>query len=343
MADPVYLEVKVSGTGLVESGVVSLALLEEELDHAAQVTVELSPDDAVADVIASLTFGAPFSVELGKGTSPTRTVSCTLTETEDELDSGGRWHMVVRGVDDMVKLKQKVQSQLLEVSPQAALQQLIADQGLTASLSGIEAWTQPLLQNNESSASFIRKLAEDFRYTATLDGTTLRLGRTPDSTTVNIGPDDGLERVRVRRSLADIPSKVTVMGYDWKGTQAAVTGQAASGDQLNISGGTTAAALVQQTWGEVELLVESERLLQAGDADALARGTLQRKADRFIDGVIECLGQPDARPGRTLVIANLGAVDGTYRIRATRHQLDAVSGYRTTIWFYSDSLPPVSA
>lgn len=343
MAGPVYLEVNVSGTALVQSGVVNMAVLEEELDHAAQVTVELSPDEAASSLVSALTFGATLSVEVGVDGSPTRTVSCKLTETEDELDSGGRWRMTIRGVDDLVKLKQKVQSQLLEVSPQAAMQQLISDHGLSASLSGIEAWTQPLLQHNESDASFIRRLSQDFRYTATLDGTTLRLGRTLDSTKVEIGPEDGLERIRVRRSLADIPSQVTVVGYDWKGTQAAVTGQAASGDLLNISGGTTAAALVQQTWGQVNLLIEAERLLQAGDATALAKGALQSRADRFLDGVVECLGQPDARPGRLLVISGLGAVDGTYRIRATRHQLDAVSGYRTTIWFYSDSAPPGGA
>ena len=189
----------------------------------------------------------------------------------------------------------------------------------------------------------MRKLASDFRYTISLEGTTLRGGRALDSTTVSLGADSDLIRLRIKRSLADIPSEVTVVGYDWKGTQAAVQGQATASDLLTTSGGKTASALVAEVWGAVPLLVESERLLEEGDASALARGLLQTRADRFIDGEVECLGTPDARPGRLLVLTDLGSASGTYRIRATRHQLDPAAGYKTTIWFYSDSLPSESA
>lgn len=342
MSGQSYIEVTVGGTTLVGGGLTSGVILEEELDSAAMVSVDLVPDPSDASKLAGVKVGATVTVALGTGASPTRTIACTLVETEDELDSEGRWTSRFRAVDALVKLKNLRQSRLLEVSPQAVISQVASDHGLSAQATGIEAFTQPILQDNRSDAGLLHRLSTDFGYRASLDGTSLRIGRSVDTTSVTVTAADQVGRIRVRRAIADIPSQVKVIGYDWKSTQAAVVGVATGSDLANRSGGTTATALVEQAWGTVTLLVESERLLEAGDAAALARGTLQRVCDGLVQGTLECNGRPDARPGRPVVIQGFGAVSGTYRIRATRHRLDASQGYRTEIEFDSDSVPSAS-
>lgn len=339
MAEGVFMDIEIDGTAMVAAGWAISVILEEDLDATSTVTARFVVDPDNVGVIRGLDFGDTVTVKLGDGDAVKRTITTTLVELNDEIDAAGGWSVSIRACDDLAKLKNKSQSKLHEGGLSALLSAIAGDHGLSAQPKGLASTTQPILQNNLSNAELLRRVAKAYRYTTTLDAKNLIFGGALDSTTVAVGVEDRLTRLSVRRSLLGIPTEVKVLGWDWKTNQATVTGQAAASQLAKISGGRDAATLVSQTWGTVTWTVEAEKVLVEGDATALATGVLRDAAERFLTGSLECLGQPDAKPGRTLTINDFAFANGSYRINATVHSVDPDQGYRTVIDFYSDSMP----
>ncbi len=334
----VYLDVVSGGTKLVTDGHALSVVLEEELDAASQVTLQLWPTAANQAMVDGFDFGDALTVELGEDGAPKRTVECTIVDLEHRFDPESGWVLVIRALDALVKLKHTWSTKVWEGSPKTVVEGIAGELGWSAQVQGVSTTAGVWLQNNKSHAEMLRLLGGKLRYVMTLDGTTFRYGRKVDTTTATVDIDDGVTDARVRRSVLDIPTKVTVRGYDWK-TNGATVQYSDTGTALaKTSGGTAAPACVQQTFGTVEEIADTDFTLTAADAQTVAEAIFQDRADRFVEGEVECFGKPDARPGRLLSLTNFNHITGTYRIRATRHMHQGMQ-YRTHITFFSDSKP----
>ncbi|MDP2313223.1 MAG: hypothetical protein Q8P41_09985 [Pseudomonadota bacterium] len=338
MAGSVSIEVDVAGTKLVASGTVFQVTLSERLDAAAELIVALQEDGDAASVINALTFGATATVQLLSGTSPVRTVACTLMEIQNTFDPVDGWTVQIRAVDALVKLKNKYRTKLWEASPSAIVNTIVGEYGWSAVLQGLGSDVRLTLQDNISDAEMLRLIAEENGCTMVLDGTQLRFGHALDTTKVTLTEADLISAISVTRTAQDIPTQVDVVDKA-PSSDTVVQGTATTSDLQDISSGTTACAVVQATWGAVLLPQESAKVDTATEAKAKATAILQRRAEQFLRGTLTCLGQPTARPGRLLTITEFGRFNGTYRIAATTHAYGADAGYLTTIDFYSDSTP----
>ena len=337
-ANNAWMELTVGGRMLVDGGCLVALMLEEELNTAALVTLEIELQQATRSLISTLQMGTAMVLELGEGDATLRSLDFTLVELQHRMTVEG-WRLTARGVDKLVTLKHRRQTRVWEVSASAVVQELAGNHGLSAQLQGVAPTTEVLVQNNLSSAEMLARLARQYNYVGQLDGSTLLYGRNIDSTSVTVDLSDGVRDLEIHQSMLGIPTKVEVWGYDWKQQQAAVQGTATAADLQSFSAGATGSALVQKTYGEVKLLVESNEPLTPGDARELAVGLLQQRTERFLEGSLSCDGEPSARPGRSLTLTGFEDLNGSYRIRATRHELRGADPYRTFIEFFSDGQP----
>jgi phage protein D len=121
----------------------------------------------------------------------------------------------------------------------------------------------------------------------------------------------------------------------------AVEGEAKASDLQCISGGDTGAKLAEDEYGALVHEIDNSKMNSTSKAKAFAKAELQRRANTFLTGSVQCTGIPDAVSGAKLTIEGAGwPLSGDFVIKETTHTLEPGSGYRTTISFYSDSLPP---
>jgi len=337
VSGPTFMEIVISGKKLYNDGLMVSAVLEEEVDTAAELHVQLVSDSEGSALGGGLKFGTSVSVQLAAEGSTQRTVSMKVVEIEDGWDPDMGYYCGFRALDDLVKLKHKVQTKLWKVPPKSIVSAIAGEAGFGSAIQGVDGGQAETVQNNQSNAEMLRRIARDGGYKMTLDSGKLRFGIKLDSAKVSLTPDDRVYRVAIRRNITDIPSKVKVFGWDWKKQKKVVKGEASGGQMGKTSGGKSGPDLAKKVYGEILWPVEAEKVMTDGDAKALARGLLQGRADQLVSGEVECMGLPGARPGKLLELKKFGNSSGTYRIARTSHRWDAASGYVTSIGVYSDS------
>jgi phage protein D len=58
---------------------------------------------------------------------------------------------------------------------------------------------------------------------------------------------------------------------------------------------------------------------------------LKRRNQTLIEGTLECIGDPELRPGMTVNIEKVGErFSGTYYVKSAKHSISE-SGYKTTL------------
>ena len=337
MSGPTFLEVTVQGKKLVFEGIMISAVLREEVDTAAELHVRLVCDGEGAKLSDKLKFGDAVKVTLHAEGKVERTVKMKLVELEDGWEPSVGVIAGFRAVDDLIKLKHVVQTKLWKVTPKSIVESIARDCGFTPVVQGVDGGANEVVQNNQSHAEMLQRIARDGGYKLTLDEKKLRFGVKIDSKKLSLSPDDRVYSVNIRRNITNIPTKVRVFGWDWRKQTKVVRGEASGSDLGKTSGGKSGPELAKKVYGEILWRVEAEKVLKETDAKSLARGLLQGRSDMLVSGEVECMGLPAARPGRLLQLKKFGSSSGTYRISRTVHRWSSRSGYVTTMGLYSDS------
>lgn len=318
------------------------AELRESLDALDALTLTLVVPQNPGEVTGLAKPGSSFVVRLGQG-DERREVHGSIVEVSHSRGVSAPWTLTFSGLDRLHELTRKRAKKVRQGSDASVVQQIASECGLRPEIEDVNATGDYTLQLNEDYASFLLRVARANDYIVRIeDHDTLRFSRrlsAYQAANVSLRWGEDIEQIELSACVRDVVSEVKVRG--WNPLQGEwVSGSASAADLAKFSGGSTGPELARAAFGEWVLEVDNAKVSSSSKAKAMAKVELQRRANSFVSGTVECPGLPGAVSGARLSIANAGKpLSGDFVIGETMHALTPDAGYRTTIRFFSDSLP----
>lgn len=265
-------------------------------------------------------------------------LSGVVIEVGLEKNAVGSVTLIIRGIDQLHKLKRSWASKAYEGKHSDAVEAAVKAAGASAAPEGVSGTATTIIQANVSAAQFVRSLAKANNYAIKFADNKVQFMRRGGGAKVKVDWGD-MNSFKVNHSLDGIVSEVKVVGYDHvKG--ALVSGTAAAGDATKISGGSSGPELVSSKLGAAKFAIDNSNVTNTSEADALAKAELQRRADRFVRGSFVTVLTPLAHSGDTLTIENAPwPIAGNFLIEEVVHSYISGGRPQTRIFFSSDSLP----
>ena len=245
--------------------------------------------------------------------------------------------ITVRAYDPSFRLHRvHARRSFLNMTDSDIARKLAQEAGLTVGT--IDATTtvhEYIYQNNESNYDFLRERALLLGYDFFCEDDKLNFMRpfqtTGAATTLEYGY--GLRRFRVRTSLFEPASEVTVRGWDVKQKQD-IVGRASTKRGLPpLASRGDGAQTAQSSYGYDAKYVVTNRVVESqGEADVVAQAYLDELTGSYIEAEGVCFGEPNIRLRRQVEIKGVGArFSAMYTVTAVRHTYDLRNGYVT--WF----------
>ncbi len=338
-------EITLGGKSLTGSTLKYLlsAEFKESINAIDSLTIKMVVPEDPSEVVDLAKPGTAFIIKLGQGSSQ-REVHGSIVEVSHARSTSAPWVITLQGLDKFHELKKKRARKVRKGSDDAAIKEIAGECGLTPEVEAVDPTGDYSLQLNEDYGSYLLRIAQEHDYLVRIEeGKTLRFARRStayQASSVTLKWGEQIESISLRYSLNGVVTGVKVKGYDYTKSEW-VSGEAKASDLQCISGGDTGADLAEAEYGAMVQEIDNSKVNSTSKAKGLAKSTLQQAANSFLSGTVQCTGIPDAISGAKLTIEGAGwPLSGDFVIRETTHTLDPQSGYRTTISFYSDSLPP---
>ncbi|OEU79108.1 MAG: hypothetical protein BA873_06725 [Desulfobulbaceae bacterium C00003063] len=188
--------------------------------------------------------------------------------------------------------------------------------------------------NNENYLTFLNKLKDEVGYELKLREQTLYFIEPRDDRdeilTLELGKD--IISFRPVMNTADVVTEVEVRGHNPADPGNPIIGRATPGSERSQeSERTPGSQIVEEQHRSTKRVITNVTVNSQEHADSIARAELNRAADTFITGDLECIGIPQIRAGEAIRLEKMGArFSGKYYIIGTTHTINA-SGYRTKI------------
>ncbi|MCX9010209.1 MAG: hypothetical protein OIN66_03705 [Candidatus Methanoperedens sp.] len=134
-----------------------------------------------------------------------------------------------------------------------------------------------------------------------------------------------------RMTAATLVNEVHVTAWNEKDKES-ISESATINDIKNSVGIPDFDSIVEKSQGKrVDVKLEGRNVRSKKEAKDLAKAELKRRNKGFIEGNLECIGDPQLRPGMTVKIEKVGKrFSGVYYITKAKHALGE-AGYKTTL------------
>jgi phage protein D len=300
------------------------------------------------ELLQLLAFGAEVEVYIGYGDASSTPIAMLglVSEISTSFPETGSPELVVSGYDHGFPLQLGKNSDSWKDRTASEVVQLIASfHNLDAVIDDTAEKHPQIEQNQLSDWDFIVKLAgrnsddgKSLRFEVYVEPDSavrkpvLHFGkprvRSAPVTTLEWGA--GLLSFRPEANLAGQVAKVEIYGWDvtrketivGRATADAVAGPQAKSIAQNVT------SLMRGAGKEPALRLRQPVFTQA-EADKRAKAALSDMTRKFLTGDGECVGLPELRPDRTVLLDNLGpAFSRVYYIEQATHRVDS-GGYRT--------------
>jgi phage protein D len=187
-------------------------------------------------------------------------------------------------------------------------------------------------QDNQSDFEFLKKRAEENGFEFFVFEHTLffRKPAYQENPVVNLEWGKTLMSFAPEVNIADQVEEVEVRGWDPK-TKKEIVGKARVGDEEGRDQGRKSGSELARGVTREKTVERVRRPVYAQDeADRLAKAILTRLAEGLVTGSGECLGLPELRAGKSVLLQGVGKkFNKPYYVEKTNHNISA-SGYRTT-------------
>ncbi|WP_406661830.1 hypothetical protein V7O66_04750 [Methanolobus sp. ZRKC3] len=183
---------------------------------------------------------------------------------------------------------------------------------------------------NESDYNFLRRLSEEIQYEFYVRLETLYFHKSRDNsegdTTFELGKN--IIKFNPRNSIANVVNEVEVTGWDDKNSIVETAKIADIKSKVGIPDFETIVKCSQDKKIEV---IEDRVVRSSEEAKNLAIAELKKRNKDFIEGSLQCIGDPTLRPGITINIKKVGErFSGVYYITRTKHTIGS-DGYKTEL------------
>ncbi|HYG47489.1 MAG TPA: contractile injection system protein, VgrG/Pvc8 family [Allosphingosinicella sp.] len=348
--------VEIGGKDLVRDLFLAVTRIEVDLKSAAAGRFSFSVASAFdwedrdfvarsgqqrVDLLDLFAFGGKVEVRLGYGDAARLAPMLTgfITEVSTSFAEGGSPELTVSGYDVLYALGAN--------SPSRPPWENMADSGAVEAVAGeynLSVRAEPTVPVrdsvgpfDESDLAFIRRLAGRNGRTFYVRGSTLHFCRRHNdkSDVVELAWGEGLSSFSPSANLGRQVGEVQVHGWSAEKGEAFV-GRARRGEESGHepsrqSGGERIASALTKAAGKAPMLsIPAAAVRDQAEADAIAKGLLEERAQGFVTGRAQCVGLPAIMPDVNVKLSGLGrAFSKVYYVTGAVHTVNG-SGYRTS-------------
>ena len=285
--------------------------------------------DADLKLVDSSDFKIGTTVEIGitvAGVGLTGENSATLIKGEitavEPLFKVGANYLVVRGYNQSWRgYRETKQQTFLKQKDKEVIETLGGDIGISTSVDSTKTTHEYLAQDNQSSGEYwIERSRRLGMKVLSEGGENLKVVAAKTTTeTVTLKLGEGLISFEPRATAAHQVNKVTVKGWD-PAQKKAFVGSASSSETHPKIGMGSGIYVSKQAFGEAEITIVDQPVVDASDAEAIAKGQLDRLNGAFVQAEGVALMSPQIRPGKKVNLEAIGTkFSGEYMITSTNH------------------------
>jgi phage protein D len=236
----------------------------------------------------------------------------------------------IRAYDKAHKLnRQRKTRTFQQVSASDMVKKIAGEAGLTAKATATSVVHEFFQQSNETDWDFAWRLALMHDYEVVVTDNTLNFRPAGgDGATVALTWQENMISFRPRMSGVQQPKTVNIRAWDPKNKQV-VTGTAASGQTTSQPG--VQRSSVSSDLGGGTTAIADRVAANTGEANALAKSTLDRMSDAFFEADGVAFGDPSIKAGCKVQVKGVGQkFSGTYTVTSSTHSYRGTSGYQTS-------------
>lgn len=331
-------KITVNGSAISEdlwNNIVSIVVEEEiNLPTMFSITMEI-PDEELKENwegldLATFKPGNPVKISMGADDA-VELMSGEITAMDFHFDASPK--LEIRGYDKMHRLRFGTKTRSFTEKKDSDLVSTIASEsGLSADAEATTTVYPYIFQNNQSNYAFLLERAYRIGYELMVNGDKLIFRKsketeTPESTHVfKYGVN--LESFYLSMSVLTRGSAVEVRGWDIKQKKEIVHNADTSSADSKM-GGSQSGHEFSSSLKTSPISVLYESVLDATDAENIAKALHNNTLESFITGIGLYIGDVQIRAGKTIKIEGIGdKFTGTYYVYSTIHSVD-YDGYRT--------------
>ncbi len=331
--------VQVNGAALpadAQADLIGVSLLED-LEAASMFTVTLAAWDTVQmkpKWIDDALFreGNPVDIGLGYADDTPPLMSGEITAVEPEFGESRPPTLTLRGHDLRHRLMRARRSRSFTNCKDSDIaSRLAGEAGLKPEVDDTGVTLPHVLQHNQTDLEFLTLRARRIGYELAVQGRTLmfRQRKNADSEIATLHREIELLEFRPRLSTFGQVPQLKVHGWDPSAKQPFV-GQAGTGDESKLMGGTSGLAAVQRAFEPPATARVDAPVHSQAEADQLAARGVVEMAMGFIRAEGVCIGDPTLRAGKVVRIEGLGErFSGAYYLTSVEHRFGRRGGFRT--------------
>ncbi len=285
--------------------------------------------DVDLELVDSTDFDIGKTVEIGitvAGVGVNGENSATLIKGEitavEPLFQVGANYLVVRGYNKSWRgYRGTKQQTFLKHKDGEIIETLGGDIGLSTSVDSTKTTHEYLAQDNQSSGEYwIERSRRLGMKVLSEGGENLKVVAAKTTTeTVTLKLGEGLISFEPRATAAHQVDKVTVKGWD-PAQKKAFVGSASSSETHPKIGIVSGIDVSKKAFGGAEITIVDQPVADASDAEAIAKGHLDRLNGAFVQAEGVALMSPQIRPGKKVNLESIGTkFSGEYMITSTNH------------------------
>ena len=189
-----------------------------------------------------------------------------------------------------------------------------------------------VFQNNQTNFEFLLERARRIGYEMLVDDKTFIFRKSQEDKSPQLTLQYGIDLQSLSLQLKTLTegSEVEFRGWDVKNKKE-ITAKAGSGSETTtMNGKASGYKLSEDAFGASSTSVLDEAVIDAADADTIAKEDYNTSLKEFLTGDGKCSGNPNIRAGKTIEIKGIGdRFSGVYYVTATTHSIGD-DGYTTT-------------
>jgi phage protein D len=336
------LDIRVNGTRLpvtAEDDIRSVSVVED-LNALSMFTLVLYNWDHVKLAVSwsdakLFAIGADVQISLGTVGDVHRVMTGEITSLEPAFVSDEPPTLTVRGYDYRHRLARGQKTRTFaKMKDSAIASQVARTAGLRAEVEDTKISLEYVIQHNQTDLEFLRQRAQRIGYEVYVREKVLYFQSPqharPPAAILRIGEE--ITEFTPRLQTLNQVSELSVRGWDVTGKQV-IVGKAAAGSETSLMGGkSSGAARTRKAFGKADAISVDVPVPTKAQADGMARQRFGELALTYIQGEVECAGNPLLRAGTVVSIQGAGTTfSGAYYITSVTHSVTSGEGYRTRL------------
>ena len=259
-----------------------------------------------------------------------------ITALETSYDRDGESYFVVRGYDQMHRLRRGCKSRtFLNSTDSDMVTKILGEAGISKkSVAATTAQHAYVLQNHVSDLGFLQARARRSGYRLTTDGGgTVRYTKQVDSlgtgATLTLG--ENLWQFRPSINAADVVGSTATPSWGSETTSSRTLAGSGTVNATGLPSGLSSKFSSAKTaFGSTAKASAIVALDTSSDATTLATALAERVRTKFVRAEGTCLGDAKVRAGLQITVENAGrSYSGDYLVTAATHMFDAGGVYET--------------